>query len=761
MAAKRCSGAVAPSRRQPRWAVPVPPPPAVGPSSWGSVRTAPPSTDRPRCDRRGVSLRRAAPELALAAEMRSSFLVAQHLSFPRFIEALDGAPFPGRDQESFHVHTDEFFFANPELLVKEGFDDLAAKVVLVSARGAAGKSRSAEELSRRLRAPLWRLERDRAVGATSLAFVLGRYMDVVSPETALQEAGGGIVLVDSLDEARARVSGTSWGEFLASIADATNWGCRFVLFGRERTLEDAWMSLDDADVTPGWVEISHFGPQQRLVYVDGVVEKRSRSASLLGHQFYTAARDAVLSSVTGTVPAPAAESFAGYAPVLDAVAAVLLREENLFAVSRAFSASGGDTRHLAELRRILDDLLVRDQEKMKPLATELGLDAKATYTPDEQIDWLVRDLEGGPDPDLRYITDGSTRSRYIERIAAFVEDHPFRNEDSWASTVFAAYVASRRFHGTLTGMKLLEIGNHSGLLYDLVALEGEQVVLLDEWQFSALHASVIAGEFSGALASIEAAQVDGNEHGGTIAVVRAGVPAEMRFTLLPEADDSLRLYGPLEGLTLSTSSAVRIASQAASVVLGPDLFIRCSALTIQAPSVDFAHRAAPVRDTEDSISMVTLEVTGELVLPGVIGRNPLPGDFELRVPAGSNLHYPWVAYREPLEDQEAADPNDRSVRFLNMLMNLTRAHGHKGDRGAFIMKLQGRQSVKGQEFVAAAEVLRQRGIARVEHEMIYIEPEAEVFRFSGKALPGQKQIADVWDFWGPVAQEIAERLRPR
>ncbi|MEV1120270.1 hypothetical protein AB0I91_34920 [Actinosynnema sp. NPDC049800] len=695
--------------------------------------------------------------LALKALLRFNQQMNPHIDFPQLVSALSGSDFAGTPLGSFKVENNKRFFVNPQLLVEEALGDLESSVVLISARGAAGKSRAAEELSRQLGAPLWKLEQDKAVGGTSLSFVLGKYLDSTSIESALASFNSPTILIDSLDEARARVSGTSWSEFLQSLVEAIHFGCRFILFGRERTLEEVWVGLDDASVSTAWLEISHFGPNERLEYVDGMVSLRSRSGTPLNGPYYQAARDAVLTSIVSSVPGGAADTFAGYAPVLDAVAAVLLREENHFAVSRSFGESNGLARHLGELKHVLDDLLIRDQLKMAPVATQLGLAPSSVYTPEEQIDWLCHDLEGGPEPELRHIADPRVRADYIDNVRPFLNDHPFRNDAKWASTVFTAYTASQRFGTTIDGQRLIDIGNDSSLLFDLLALQSEEL-LIDEWQFAALHASITAGEFSGALATVTASEVDGGEFTGAMSVLRAGIPSQTALTLISESPQVVRLFGPLEGLTFSTSCEVRIPARDTPTVLGPDLFLRCGSLAIEGYSVEFAHRAAPATSHDAPNGVVIFEVDSRVELPGAIARDPWPGDFELHVPDSTTLPYPWVNYRQTLILTEKADPNDRAVRLLRMLMNLTRNHGHTGERATFTMKLQGRQSVKGTEFQAALKVLVRRGVVRVASDMIYVREEYERYRFSGKFTPGQRTIDDVWDVWRPVAEEIAQHL---
>ncbi len=227
------------------------------------------------------------------------------VGFAELLAALEGRGLPGKGaSDIFRVHEEEQFFVPPEFLVKEDLGDLTGPVLLLSARGAAGKSRTAEELSRILGAPLWKLERDKAVGSTSLPFTIGGYLGVADPYAALERFDRPTVLIDSLDEARARVSGTSWAEFLESLSEATRLGCHLVLLGRERTLEEAWLQLSDVGTMPAWLEISHFGPAERVTYVDGVVLQWSRKGSATTGPYYRAARDAVLNSLAGSVPGP-------------------------------------------------------------------------------------------------------------------------------------------------------------------------------------------------------------------------------------------------------------------------------------------------------------------------------------------------------------------------------------------------------------------------------------------------------------------------
>lgn len=671
-----------------------------------------------------------------------------------FIEAMECNRFEGNAQSSFSIRPANDFFVDPELVAKDGLGDLAADIVLLSARGAAGKSTTGQHLSHVLGVPLWKLEDDNAVSAASLNFVLSRYLQDFEPEDAISRRHGPVILIDSLDEARARVSGTSWTEFLESLAEISRRGARLILLGRERTLEDAWLTLDDAGVNLAWFEISHFGATERVRYVDGVVERNAKR-EITKMPIYSATRDSILRALAGPLTGEAADSFVGYAPVLDAVATVLCDEQNLYLVSKQFDVASGGTRGLEELWGIIDGLLEREQSKVAPLAGDLGLSADAVYQPAEQIGWLCSELLGGVAPDLHSM-DARTRDQYTRRVSEFLKDHPFRSGDRWASVVFAAYVAARRFT-SIPGGDLLRVGNESGLLFDFFSLDGAQREV-NELQFAALHASIMAGGYSGVQTAISVSEWTAGRYETAMHVVRAGESEEVRLELAAEIPGQLALYGPLEALTVVALGGVRIPARAPATVLGPDLFIRCDALAIEGSSVEFAHRAVPVGDVTQS-GQVILQVADSLTLPGDMARAPLPGDFELAVSAKTALQYPWVTYRIEYEDDTSANPSGRAERFLNMLMNLTRTHGHAGDRGCFVMKLQGRQSVKGEEFKRVVATLERLGVVRVEREILYLMPQYEPHRFSGKTAPGQRSIRDVWDVWGPIVEEVRHNLR--
>lgn len=333
--------------------------------------------------------------------------------------------------DAFRVVEDAGRFVEPMMNAYEIAD--APQATFISARGATGKSAMAAELSRRLGAPLWSLGQDKAVSGDALTARLSVFLGVVDP---LVEAGNGqvpLLIIDAMDEARLRVTGVSWDDFMASLAQYADAGVHVVILGRKRTIEDVWYSLADAVASISWYEISHFNESQQSEHV----ELRSLGGASAPSEAYVAAKSAVLAQLNGTTDSVLDEAFAGYAPVLDAVAALLTPGVNYQAVINDFQSQTIAGTRLKILRRILEALLHREQSKIEPLAQDLGVSHGDAYTAQEQLEWLAAELLGGSPPTLAWCPEPK-RGEYADRIVQFLLDHPFRESQAWASPVFSS-----------------------------------------------------------------------------------------------------------------------------------------------------------------------------------------------------------------------------------------------------------------------------------------------------------------------------------
>lgn len=132
-------------------------------------------------------------------------------------------------------------FVEAELRLRPDFDDLAAPVWLVAAPGAVGKSTLAKEISAQTGAVYLDLARAETVAGNYLTggLVKNGLYDAWRQEQAT-------VLIDALDEARLRVTQSSFEDFLNDVKTLSD-GRHLpaVLFGRIGIIEEAWLIFSD------------------------------------------------------------------------------------------------------------------------------------------------------------------------------------------------------------------------------------------------------------------------------------------------------------------------------------------------------------------------------------------------------------------------------------------------------------------------------------------------------------------------------------
>jgi len=645
-------------------------------------------------------------------------------------------------------------FVAPTLLTEVAAEQ--PHVTFVSARGATGKSIFADRVSAMKGVPLWRLNLDKGVSAHAFDAKLTSYLGSDGVDRFSRDKDA-FVIVDALDEARMRVSAVSWNDFIESLVPYAQGGQKFLFFGRERIVEDVWLHFDDAGISCAWYEISHFDRDQRAQYVDARVSATPGGAQAEGAA-YEEARDATLSALAGTVDAELSDSFVGYAPVLDAVVA-LLAWQNHVVVRNTFAEAVDAQDRVDVLIGILKSLLSREQEKTAPTIAELGLDPADTYSDEEQICWLAADLLGAQEPELAWCPP-EKRPDYVKRIREFLRDHPFRSEDKWASPVFSAYVGARRFNDSQIRGGLQAIGSRTGLLFDFVTAAGES--MLDEWQFAALHSSMLAAEWHALEAAVtiepETAIEGLDAVDADLMLLEAAQTRLASFQLVLDKPGALRLLGPTSYLSVDFPGAVSVGS-GASLTLGPECFLSCRDLHIQGETVEIARRAKVTPSVSVDEPSVVLEVSGRLTLDGLLVGSPAKDTFEIRVPGEQVLVFPWVSYKAELPSSSGETaPNERATRFLNMLMILMRRHGHAGRMAVFDRKLHGRQSIKQSEFAAVVTELEALGVVSHERDLIYLQPDWEQHWFSGKGRPGLPSLDEKLDVWQPVLERISARL---
>jgi hypothetical protein len=292
----------------------------------------------------------------------------------------------------------------------------------------------------------------------------------------------------------------------------------------------------------------------------------------------------------------------------------------------------------------------------------------------------------------------------------------------------------------------------------------ERDLTIDEWQFAALHSSLLAAEWQAVEAYVTIDNPDVSQEfdsaSGELTLLEGGaVQQRTAYTMLLETPGRLRLVGPMAALSVDLPGEVVVRPEGASVELGPDCYVRCQRISLYGETVQVVRRSTPVNGNgaHEEEASVVLEVAEAFMCDALLTGSPSTSAFEIRAPEGVRLVYPWVAYRADYTARSAT-PDERAVRFLNMFMNLVRHHGHRGSMGVFDKKLEGRQSVKGEELEATLGVMETHGAIRRAGSMVFLNEDWEDKRFSGKGIEGLPSLEDHMDAWGPVLEGIKRVL---
>ncbi len=323
-------------------------------------------------------------------------------------------------------------------------------------------------------------------------------------------------------------------------------------------------------------------------------------------------------------------------------------------------------------------------------------------------------------------------------------------------------MAALRFGDPLLHAALREVGAETGLLYEFVGHLGG-ADLIDEWQFAALHASLLAAEQQEIEAVVSIAGGEAPEgqaleqaEGELVLLAEGIVQRRLRFELVLDEPDRLRLLGPGSYLSVEFPARVDVLPAASSLALGPDCYISCRDLHLGGEAVQILRRAAVQHGSAVDEASVVLSVSGRFLCDATLTGNPGPDVFELHVPAATRLAYPWVTYRHELVTESAA-PDERAERFLRMLMNLVRRHGRR-EWGVFDKKLEGRQTIKGDSLARVLAELAAMGVLTIDSSMIFLnEPWANA-RFDGKGRPGLPTLEDHRATWQPVLDRITQAI---
>ena len=566
----------------------------------------------------------------------------------------------------------------------DGGDPETSPLILVSAAGAVGKSTLARQVASATGAVYVDLAKADPVGGNTLSGGL-----VKSRLLAEWEAGSTTVLIDGLDEARLRVTQDGFNAFIADVAYlAKERSTPTVLFGRTGAIQEAWLLLTDT-VPVTVLEIGYFTPELAARFAMAHLRRRKPD-----YPFMEAADRAIELLLAGLRQDVGGDGdrFAGYAPVLQAVAEQVAREANPAALIAKIERG----EHPVTLRTIITAILEREQTKLGPLAFEDSSLKSKLYNPSEQLARLVARVYGQATPPLLPMSANDTQI-YANALDTWVPDHPFLDGGrAPVSAVFDAVIAgtalcNERTAGAATSRELARGAAANPFLAEFYLAAQTEGYIRPE-HIGIIYASLRARLSIGDEASLSIEGVDSEDDleqlraDIEISLVRAGSDKPRVLSFATEQTGIVRLGSFVEDVEVTAPHAdVEIGGASEAVLVSP-VAIQVGRLSIRAERLIV--EAQPDRETGAvSLEADTADTSDVTNVP------LLNGHVALTVRWQGDGVYPWTNFRS--EATSAQDPRTSEAlrRFRKFVISF-RSHS-KGALKRFARKLEHERMTKG------------------------------------------------------------------
>jgi hypothetical protein len=609
-------------------------------------------------------------------------------------------------------------FVEPELTLREG-DPETAKILIVAAPGAVGKSSFARHLGQTVNFAIVDLAQTSPLGGN---FFKGGLANAFGLDALSAAAAGSIgLIVDALDEAQLRAGPQGYEAGLHDLATvaASATGLPAVMFGRALAAEDAYLLLSAAGFSACLFQIEFFDEPRAAQYLLSklpIVARRNASvqaAFQTHHRAFNHLASATRMRLTA-VQGGNEPRFAGYAPVLDAICEFTLESEELNPQARLGNL--GSTSQIELIRDITSSILDREQKKL--LAQFLQQHPEVTadvasglYLPDEQLGRVGSVLFGGPTPKPPTLSDSTLQTAYMDMVAQLAPQHPFLSGSSGpANLVFAGYVvvwALTQGHGADIARKAIRAkpGLVSGVLFELYVkwLSTDVARALSLADVGILYQALSSQVATGQRASLEiteeadekslAVQFEILERADPLTGVARQGPTWGPF---PSSNDAiLELRSPFSNVFIDAPIWVQLGDDIIQQV-GAPTEITAAQLTISAKQM-LVHQAAgdtvPERQT---VSLIAEEADCNAV------QNVVVKDAVLAVSwPGAKVH-PWINF---VSEAPAALPDiDFMRRRLRKILIAFRSHS-KGSLVRLAAKIDHSRMTKDARGVALVDRL--------------------------------------------------------
>lgn len=588
----------------------------------------------------------------------------------------------------------------------------AAPILLVSAPGAVGKSTLAKQIAFETGGVFVDLAKADPVGGNTLSGGL-----VKSGLFAAWESQRTALLIDSLDEARLRVTQESFEAFLADVVDLSkDRNVPIVLFGRTGAIQEAWLVLEVSGAKTAVLEIGYYDKNDAVEFVDAILRSKRPDSP---HAATERAAIKILLDRLGDQAGGDGKRFAGYAPVLQVVADRVAGEPNASALIAQIEQGGEPI----TLYRVAETILSRERQKLETLQLEDSELRGLLYSHDEQLDRLVARVYGSAPPDLPAM-DAKDAQTYDRALQTWVPEHPFLDgRDKPSSAVFEAVItASALQFGPVAEAAERELAKGAAanpFLAEFYPKErDDSAYLLPPDHIGIVYASIRAGLSLGDHASLlvnadEDEDADLNaEVEITLARRDDGTAKVLRFK--SPANGPIRLGFHLEDIEIDAPhSSIEIGSGSEAILVAP-ISITCNELNISATSL--------VVERPSSVELGDVALEAQHYTGASMTSVPtLRGGVSLSVSWPTAKSHPWTSFATT--PSVVNDPRiEEGLRRFRRFAISFRSHS-KGALARFQDKIDHYRMTKdtGQ---AILDALIKEGVIELKGPMYFLDPEA-------------------------------------
>ena len=620
-----------------------------------------------------------------------------------------------------------------------------ARVILISAVGATGKSALAEEMSYRLQCPIVNLGEAEVMGGNSLTGIIYKKMTPADGASFVQElqAGKATMILDGLDEGFQRTKTQGYFDFLDDMIGMTSTnGKSFILLGRTNAIELAALHLDYRGVKTITYQIEPFTIDQAKEFVRLII-KDEKGVDVYGRP-YQDLLDYIITSIGGffkdrhEAKHCQYERFIGYAPVLLSIAAFLENNKNNF--QRVLEDFRKDQlRGTSLVINIVEGILKRDKElKILPQLIEPTIKDRSqdfqneartlAYNYDEQC---ARVLYRCLNRDYPYTVTGDEAFdfAYNQGISRWIDEHPLLAGNKISNTVFEGYILARLISNSKYRGAVDEYISHStGISYMFFSIYQElhkDDDFLDLSIVSYLYTSIKALDNKKKFYTLEMTYDEADADELTEAERQCNICFKgnedsslesFDFQVLISSKSVLPFHNYIGDVFIDVPINLNIYSS--RIVLSAPGYINCKSIDIMADEIVLARRN---KDSLFTIETEKLDLLVENNYPAIIGDADTKSFFS--IVCDNNLPYPLNDYQTSISQRcEKLTPKQRDY-YLKMRRTLIMFRSHsKGEFAKVQSKIQNRIASKPEGKVVV-DALLDSGVIYLKNRMYFINKE--------------------------------------